>query len=395
MPIGSTSLRDLAKPKDFIRRRESSFDRTGGNEDFYRIGPGEKRVIFDVTGVAGIINHLWNTLISFTWHGLRGIIIRIWWDDDPEDSPSVETPLGDFFGVAWGGRPEMVSLPIQRSVRAGKSMNCWWPMPFNKAAKFEIENLNKHTLVFYFYVDWEEHAQGLDSGEELLYFHAHYRQQDFQRRTVDRDTGKRLHGAAWQGTDGKNTLANGGYKENYTILEAEGRGHYVGVTLGIRRGRASLLAPLGWPGEGDDMIWIDTGGEGEPQLYGTGTEDYFCTAFSPWAPHSTPYYGVSLGGGFNWAGRISYYRFHVEDPVTFTKDIKVTIEHGHDNHYGGRWCSCAFWYQTEPHAPQAALPSYNDLLPPGTIRGKVITTSIIVILLVIVLTWLHVIPWLL
>lgn len=360
MKIGSTSLRDLAKPRDCIRRRESSYDRTGGNKDFYTIPPGEKRVIFDVNDNSGIITHIWTTQMTWQRRGRRGVILRMWWDDDPADSPSVETPLSDFFGVAWGVISNLNSLPIQCTECGGKGMNCWWPMPFRKAARIEVENLNSHTLTFYFYVDWEEYTGGF-GDEQLLYFHAHYRQQECRPRWVDRETGKKFSLFGWQGLSGHNTLANGGYKENYVILETAGRGHYVGVTLGIKRGFSWVPLPFAWPGEGDDMIWIDTHGEGEPQLFGTGTEDYFNTAYGPKKHQTHPYQGVVLGGGFNFRGLISYYRFHVEDPVTFKKDVKVTIEHGHDNHYGGRWTSCAYWYQTEPHPKQPALPGVKDL----------------------------------
>ncbi len=360
MKLGSTSLRDLARPRDCIRRRESSFDRTGGNKDFYTIPAGQKRVIFDVKAVSGIITHIWSTQMTWTRRGRRGVILRMWWDDDPADSPSVETPLSDFFGVAWGFKRVVNSAPIQCTERGGLGMNCWWPMPFKKAARIEVENLNPKTLTFYFYVDWEEYAKGF-GDEELLYFHAHYRQQDFRDRKVDRDTGKKFGIMQWQGTSGLNTLANGGYKENYVILDTSGNGHYVGVTMGIKRGFSWTPPPFAWPGEGDDMIWIDTRGEGDPQLYGTGTEDYFNTAFGPNKYMTQPYQGVVFGGGFNFHGKISYYRFHVEDPIVFKKDVKVSIEHGHDNHHGGRWTSCAYWYQTEPHSKQPALPGRKDL----------------------------------
>ncbi|OLS13356.1 MAG: hypothetical protein RBG13Loki_2952 [Promethearchaeota archaeon CR_4] len=364
MKIGSTSLRDLARSRDCIRRRESSYDRTGGNADSYKIAPGEKRIIFDVKDVTGIITHIWTTHMVKPRRGSRGIILRMWWDDDPVDSPSVESPLSDFFGIAWGIRRNMTSLPIQNSVRGGKGNNCWWPMPFKKAVRIEVENLNPGTLALYFYIDWEEYVDGF-GGEQLLYFHAHYRQEDFKARWVDRDTGKRFSGKEWQFAGGKNTLANGGYKENYVILETSGVGQYVGVTMGIKRGSCAKSLPFAWPGEGDDMIWIDSHGEGEPQLNGTGTEDYFNTAYCPSEFNCAPYHGVVLGGGFNWRKEISYYRFHVEDPIPFKRDVKVTIEHGHDNHYGGRWTSCAYWYQSEPHPKQPALPSFKDLVTQG------------------------------
>lgn len=64
------------------------------------------------------------------------------------------------------------------------------------------------------------------------------------------------------------------------------------------------------------MVFID-GEEWPPSLHGTGTEQYFGPAWCPQQQYSTPYHGLTLGGGENWSGQISYYRFHVEDPVTF------------------------------------------------------------------------------
>jgi len=101
-------------------------------------------------------------------------------------------------------------------------------------------------------------------------------------------------------------------------------------------------------GEGDDMIFID--GEGwPPSLHGTGTEDYFNTAWCPQKEYSAPYHGITLGGGDNWGGHISLYRFHVEDPVTFERSIRVTIEHGHANRRSDDYSSVAYWYQAEPN----------------------------------------------
>ena len=47
-------------------------------------------------------------------------------------------------------------------------------------------------------------------------------------------------------------------KENYTILEAEGHGHYVGCLFSVYNLRRSPF--WDWYGEGDDMIFVD----GEP-----------------------------------------------------------------------------------------------------------------------------------
>jgi hypothetical protein len=115
-----------------------------------------------------------------------------------------------------------------------------------------------------------------------------------------------------------------------------------------------------WPGEGDDYIEID---DKEIILYGTGTEDYFCTAWSPTQFYCSPYYGITLPGGLNYSGKLSYYRFHIEDPIYFHKNIKVKIEHGHANQRSDDFSSTAYWYQLEPHKKFKPLLPLNERLP--------------------------------
>ena len=149
--------------------------------------------------------------------------------------------------------------------------------------------------------------------------------------------------------------------ENYVLLEAEGRGHYVGCNLNIDCFERSKND---WYGEGDDMIFID--GDVKPTLHGTGTEDYFNTAWSPRQEFCTPYHGLPLYSGteeWPYAGKNSMYRYHIEDPVHFQKSIRVTIEHGHANNLSNDYSSTAYWYQTEPHAAFPALPVVGERLP--------------------------------
>ena len=148
---------------------------------------------------------------------------------------------------------------------------------------------------------------------------------------------------------------------NYVILEAQGKGHYVGCHLDVdcfARGKND------WWGEGDDMIIID--GEPFPRLYGTGSEDYFNTAFCPKTEYYTPYQGVTVNSGdadWPWKGKNSLYRFHIEDPIYFEQSIKVTIEHGEANCLSNDYSSTAYWYQSEPHLPFPALLPVEQRLP--------------------------------
>jgi hypothetical protein len=107
-----------------------------------------------------------------------------------------------------------------------------------------------------------------------------------------------------------------------------------------------------WPGEGDDMIYIDGDiNKQTPTLHGTGTEDYVNQAWAQSKEYNAPYHGTIKGGGINWWGKISYYRYHIKDPIYFNEKLIVSIEHGHDNHRKDDWSSTAYWYQHEPHDP--------------------------------------------
>jgi D-arabinan exo alpha-(1,3)/(1,5)-arabinofuranosidase (non-reducing end) len=348
-----SSLRDLPRLRASRRRRASSFDPTGGNDDRLYLAPGERAVIADLAG-PGSINHLWCTVAPArdpdldtpeVRDMLRRLVLRITWDD--AEAPAVLVPLGDFFGVGFGRTTTFASLPLQMSPRDGRGMNCFFHMPFRSRARVEIvSEMAAEDVLVYFYVDWEA-FDALEDG--LARFHAQWRRENPAPGIDERGLGNATfqHG-------GRNVTG----AENYTILEAEGHGHYVGCVLNVQNLRATDA--WNWYGEGDDMIFID-GEPFPPSLHGTGTEDYFGTAWCPDEPFSAPYHGLTLTGGPNWAGQHSMYRFHVEDPVTFARSIRVTIEHGHANRRSDDLSSVAYWYQAPPHRP-FGLPRVDDRL---------------------------------
>lgn len=371
-PFQSPSLDDIFYLRNFNRRRKSSYDRTGGNLDNIYMEPGERRVIFDVDG-PGMVTHIWTTQNAIGIRDyLRGMVIRIWWDN--EEKPSVECPLGDFFGMGHAKCRDFVSAPLQMSPQGGKGMNCWWPMPFKQHARIELHNDNPKGLqpsrdgkmrggiLVYYYIDYEKYDKiPWKDNQKIGYLHAQFRRVDYKTdMRHDPDTGKRYSRNDWQVSGGKNTRKNGGYDRNHVILNAEGKGQYVGCHINIDN-KWRLL--INWPGEGDDMIFIDGDVDGEPTLYGTGTEDYVNTAWGPWTKYQAPYHGIIKSGHFNYTGKITYYRYHIKDPVSFKKRIKVTIEHGHNNHRGDIWETTAYWYQIEPHGEFPKLPERADRVP--------------------------------
>ena len=349
MKLGK-SLDDIAKlrPDSVKRRRFSSYDRTGDNADWIIIKAGETATLGEEKG-AGCITHIWCTKNCHSKHSLRNAIIRMYWDGEPENKPSIEAPLGDFFGLGHAKHKNFVSLPFQMSPRGGRAFNCWWPMPFSSGFKITLENDNSKRFKLYYYIDYELYEDGLENEKEYGRFHAQWRRENPPKvKKKYSETGKRV--TKLKPTKfmlrGKNLDP---LEYNYRLLEAKGKGHYVGCNLNIDN-KTFLSYFSNWPGEGDDMIFIDEDiDKGTPTLYGTGTEDYVNQSWSQQKKQHAPYHGTIKGGGLNWWGKITYYRYHIEDPIYFNKQIIVSIEHGHDNHRKDDWSSTAYWYQKEPH----------------------------------------------
>ena len=359
-PIALGGLSQLYLQRTGKRRRSSSWNRNGKNADRVGIEPGKSAVMADIKG-AGCIRHIWVTIADNEPDYLRRLILRAWWDG--ESSPSVETPIGDFFGVGHARVSNYWCQPLNMvtggnaATQARAAMNCFFPMPFGKGARLEVENQGKQPVgSLYYYVDYEEYPSLPD---DALRFHAQWRREN-------PTTNPALNLAdRTNGFPQTNEVVNLNGEGNYVLFEAKGRGHYVGCNLSIDH--TNPIANFGWFGEGDDMIYID--GETTPSLIGTGTEDYFCAAWGyPGGFNSMPYHGISYAGGptdgpASYSGKWTMYRYHIEDPVMFEKSIKVTIEHGHGNVHASDYSSTGYWYQTEPHSAFPALLPVDQRLP--------------------------------
>lgn len=332
----------LTEPHDYVQKRVSSYDRTGGNEDFRTIAPGETLTILDDAG-PGIITHIWFTFSSDEPFHLKKIVLRMYWDS--EATPSVEAPIGDFFGLGLGEYFTFDALPL--SAAPNHAVNSFFPMPFQKRARITVENQGQMKLdALYYNIDYQLYAKPL--APDSLYFHAQYRQASPNKGFSGnwKDNNDPLQ------NDKKNLNGEG----NYVWMEATGRGHFVGVTMSVLQNQDF------WWGEGDDMFFID--GEKAPSINGTGTEDYFLGAYDfGGKPFSYALYGAPVVGDEKAGSRSSVFRFHLDSPIPFTKSIKATIEHGHANGRSDNFFSVAYWYQTEPHAPFPQLPPVDDRLP--------------------------------
>jgi hypothetical protein len=335
-------LASLPQTKDYVQKRASSYDRSGANADSRAIAAGETLTVLDDAG-PGLISHVWFTIASDDPHHLKALVLRMYWDG--EATPSVEAPVGDFFGLGLGDYHLYHALPL--SVGADKALNSFFPMPFQKHARITITNEGSHKVdAFYFNIDYRAYSKPLQ--QDLLYFHAQYRQAAPAQGWTNqwRSNGDPL-------VDGKKNLNGEG---NYVWMEATGRGHFAGVTMSV------LQNQDGWWGEGDDMFFVD--GEPTPSINGTGSEDYFLGAWS-FGGHTVSYdlYGAPVVGQEVAGGRTSVYRFHLDSPIPFTKSLRATIEHGHANHRSDNYFSVAYWYQSEPHAAFPALPALEQRIP--------------------------------
>lgn len=311
-------LGDLHLAREGGLAHYSSYDRTGGNNDRRPIAPGETLVLADHEG-AGVVRRWWITIAP---RGeaeiLRHLIVRCYWDG--EEEPSVEVPVGDFFGMGFGEWKDYISLPLNMT---SGGYNAYWPMPFRRNARITAENTGSIPIEsFYYNIDIRTYDQ---LPEESLYFHAQYRQE--------------------------RTRAG----EPVTILETTGRGHYVGTLLSMQPERGRSYSYL----EGDEQIFVD--GEETPGIIGTGTEDYFSSGwYYITGEYSAPYHGVTIKD--DERGRINTYRWHIEDPIPFRESFRFQIEHGGTNDTPGvEYSSVAFWYQTHPHAAFPPLP--EQLMP--------------------------------
>ena len=295
---------------------------------FVRINPGETFTMAVIDG-PGAIQHIWMTPTG-NW---RFSILRIYWDDETE--PSVECPVGDFFGVGWNQYAHLVSSAV--CVNPGSAFNCYWVMPFRRKCRITMENVNDADMMtLYYQVDYTLTEVPSDAG----YFHVQFRRSNPNETSV------------------------------YTINDGiKGKGQFVGVYL------AWGVNNNGWWGEGEIKFYMD-GDTKFPTICGTGTEDYFCGSYNfdregKYTEFCTPYSGlvqvIKPDGTYKSQQRFGLYRWHIMDPVRFDSDLKITIQ-DLGWRQGGRYLkqqsdisSACFWYQAEPHARFPKLPEWQKL----------------------------------
>jgi len=334
----------LTRLGDYESRRTSSYDRSGANADYRHLKAGETLELFAEAGPAEI-RHIWITMATGEAYHLKKVVLRMYWDNEAD--PSVETPIGDFFGMGLGTYTVFHSALV--AVAPDKALNAYFPMPFARHGRITVTNEGKQEITdFYWNIDWVK----LPSlAADTAYFHAQYRQCApcqgwYHGNFYSNDFSEARRDPRWFNTSGEG---------NYVFLETQGDGHFVGVTLSVFQNQWG-----GW-NEGDEMIWID--GEPAPRIHGTGGEDYFNGAWGFSSLYSFPLVGLTEFHQWEPGSRFSHYRFHLEAPIRFHKSIKVTIEDGHANLRSDNLYSVAYWYQKTPHAKFPPLPPAEERIP--------------------------------
>ena len=330
-------LPQYARAQNYRSLKQSSYDRTGGNSDRWPVAPGGVQEVFNATG-AGVITHIWFTISARSDNHLKELVLRGYWDGNAK--PSIEVPIGDFFGLNLNSYFIYQSQYLACS--PGRSLNCYFAMPYKQSARFTVTNEGSQEVgSLYSNIDYLTVPRLPD---DAMYFHSQYRQRPAVARAAD--PGPKLN------PDGK---------DNYVYMETRGRGHLMGVTLG------ALLNANGWWGEGDDMIFIDD--ESKPAIVGTGSEDYFLGSWNfggrdGAVPFSHSMYGAPLIiNAERVGGRYCCYRWHGDNPVTFDRYLKHTMEHGHANDRSDSFFSAAYWYQATPFTDFPALPAVAERIP--------------------------------
>jgi len=296
---------------------------------FVVIEPGQTYTMAEITG-SGAVQHIWITPTG-NW---RYSILRFYWDDEKE--PSIEVPVGDFFGMGWGEYAHLNSLAV--TVNPGSAFNCYWSMPFRKKCKITLENIAAEKMTLYYQVDYTL----TDVPADAAYLHAQFRRSNPTKGSL------------------------------FTLIDGvKGKGQYVGTYL------AWGVNNNGWWGEGEIKFFMD-GDTKFPTIAGTGTEDYFCGSYNfenrkthQYQEFSTAYTGlhqvIRPDGVYTSQQRFGLYRWHIMDPIRFEKDLKVTIQdlgwrsEGRYLPQQSDISAVVYWYQTEPHAPFPKLPAKNDL----------------------------------
>jgi hypothetical protein len=240
---------------------------------------------------------------------------------DGAAAAAIDVPIGGFFGSNIGPS-EVRGLPAGI---IGDRMYCWLPMPYAAGAQLELVSGHDADVDVDYRVHYTPQTPATVSGTARLH-------------AVRNDTRPCIPG------------------EDHIILDVTGAGHFVGV---VQASAGDSLYYL----EGDERIYVD--GSLTPQLYGTGTEDFYNGGwYYNRGRFTRPTHGNPTMEGTPLT--TDQYRFLISDLVPFSASLRVGIEHGgtNDTTDVDIWSVALFYKREEP------LMTLSDALDVGNAASE-------------------------
>ena len=306
----------------------------------------------------GTVTAIYLKLSQLSYQALRQVKIKAYWDGELE--PSVNSPLGPFFGTGYwpvpdppGATPRYGFTPLAsktgpvelgrvetRSLPVGATRDGFYnffPMPFFQSARLELVNESDTLLSG---VKVAVHSVAGRPAPSSAHFHARWREEN-------------------------PTLPY----HDYTVLETRGHGHYVGAVVVMssinydpgKRGQAQR-----WHLEGDARFYLDDkrtfdGGS-------TGTEDYFMGGWYDVGTmdkvFSFPANGYPVHD-IDSQDHTVMFRFHLTDLVPYYRSFRFALEHGPEGNLPTDYSGTAFYYQVDTPALE-----FTDQLTIGDLRSE-------------------------
>ena len=338
LPLTRREKQALDRLLNFLKNLQTlSPPRTEQEKMFEKkIPPNRKIELFSLTG-SRVIRSLELELEPENKEALSSFLscrLLGYWDD--EDTPSVFSRLGYFFAQPFS-TPRLPGILLQGEIRSGRFLGkAFFPMPFSRSARFELENSSTASGRIQLKLDLDSLEK--DSGWR---FHTLERAErlkpDFSRKNLS-------------------------HRSDYLVFSAKGAGRFIGLFLWV------LNRYFIWWGEGDESFFID----GHLVWQGTGTEDYFDGSYKRFGNNLFAHSLLENSLGKGYAGISLLVRFHLLDPVYFQQSLVMKFEHGRwandlDNWYG----SVAYWYQSEAHFDFSGMKGEEIELSPSLAKELV------------------------
>ncbi len=303
--------------------------RSQGFWESAKVGADSAVVFLEVDG-PGVVNQLWLTTFPVNEQEdldlANKLVLNIYWEDS--DKPAISVPVADFFCQPL--KLQAISNHFFQSTNNQLLFASTIPMPFRKAARFEVVNRSDKDIELFYGIDVEFKAQ----DDNAMYLHAYWQKAD----DLDPDDGMLL------------------------LPQVKGKGRYLGTHLSLFQ--KQVLKTWPWYTRPISVRLDSKSAEDAPSLYIKTLDDFFGSAW--WdreATHNTytyPYIGRSLVE-LDEANNLSIvlYRYHVQDPLWFKESISIEI--GKNWNWGnqkigkGNWATTSFFYLDQPDSELSGM----------------------------------------